>query len=314
MKNRIQIRQAFIIAILFLPMIFENHASAQNHPFPTEDAVWVNRYQSYYHQDGWFTVTQEEVDNFCANGLDTSINNVAYKQLDLCTANSSDYFAAIRYTVGQVYIIPKDSTAELLVYDFTLNEGDSKDVYTKSSWPGENLFTMHTITIDNIDTIMVDGSLRKVFNIQNVTYPYIEGIGSRSGLFMEANGNISNYFVDLMCMSQQGVTHYSLDDGPLAQGIQGTCDLTLSVDEPQIAETPLKVYPNPNQGNFTLKNESEFEIDRVSLYNLYGQLISSQNMGYAPEVFFELQGAPGIYLLEVVQTDGNRMIQKIIKE
>lgn len=313
MKNSLNSLKYLLFFILFIGLI-KPTAQAQNFPFPVEDAVWVNQYQNYYHNNGTTTITFNEVNNFCANGLDSTINNVAYKQLNICTASSSNYYGAIRDDAGQVYFVPKDSLTELLIYDFTLNEGDHKNVYIQNPWPGDHSFNSHNITIDNIDTVMVNGLARKIFYTLNAAYPIIEGIGSTSGLFQEPYPNISNYFVDLMCMSLNDTTYYNYDNHVLTQGEPGTCDLTLNIQEAEGELAALKVFPNPNQGNFILTNKGGHEIEKVRLYNLYGQVINTQNMGYSTEISFEIESASGMYLLEILSVDGNRTLFKIIKE
>jgi hypothetical protein len=78
----------------------------------------------------------------------------------------------------------------------------------------------------------------------------------------------------------------------------------------------VKVYPNPTANSFSLRLESENNVERVSIrvMDLYGKLVESRD-GLAPAstVRFGSNYRPGVYFAQVMQ--GNRkLIFKLVKE
>ncbi len=70
----------------------------------------------------------------------------------------------------------------------------------------------------------------------------------------------------------------------------------------------LNIYPNPSEGKFTL--ESSEEILRISIYNVSGRMIFSEEMKtFRKEI--HLEEGPGIYFMRV-QTDRDSYYQKVI--
>lgn len=278
---------------LFLSIL----ASAQYYPFPTDSAVWVNYAESYTNEpnplpnwETWY------VDNFCATGADTVINAIDYKVIELCHANGGDYFGAIRYDSGRVYFVPIDSLSEGLLYDFTLNPGESADVLIK--YPGEAAFaafSTHTVTVSNVDTIIVNGSERRQLNFGG-SYSWVEGVGSTAGLFAEIWDNVSMYYIYLACQSVHDTTEFE-DGFPLVSGYPGSCPLTLSIDE-LLAQDDWNIYPNP-ASDFIRITSDALEQQKVTIYDAFGRMVLD---GYSTEeeiLIATLEN--GIYYAEVAQ-------------
>jgi hypothetical protein len=60
------------------------------------------------------------------------INESSYSKLDTCLGG---YKGALRSDLNKVYFVPKDSTAEFLMYDFEAETGDTiQDVYFESDF------------------------------------------------------------------------------------------------------------------------------------------------------------------------------------
>ena len=263
------------LVFVFLFLCFTQDSFAQSyHPFPVENARWTNQDRSY-ELDQWFfpTYTLEWVNNFCANGNDTTLNNVNYKQLELCDISSSSYFGALRYDVGQVFYVPRDSISEFLLYDFTLDSGDTANVIMlngSAEWPSID-FSMIEAIVQGVDTVTVNGTERRRLDFGGSTW--IEGIGNTYGLFMEPWINVSMYFRELMCVSDNDTIVYDNFAFPqhLEIGHLGTCGLTLDLNEQAIEELSWTVFPNPSNGHFTINTASESGV--LSVYSLTGVLI-----------------------------------------
>ena len=133
---------------------------------------------------------------------DTILNGHTYKKVidnkDLC-------IGAIREENGKIYACLEVAYGyyllgdEFLLYDFTLQVGD----IIKSTASEGALSYPDGLTVIQIDTVTLEnGEKRKRFFF-NGTDPWIEGIGSTSGLFADATAHPTNYtVVDLVCFKK----------------------------------------------------------------------------------------------------------------
>lgn len=266
---------------------------AQYHPFPVDDGIWMNNHSDYYVDENFQTIVTSSIDyKYCANGNDTMINAVAYKQVDFCS--SSSYLGAWRYDNGQVYIVPKDSLNEYLLYDFTLNAGSSVDIIFLD-YPGQGgVFQIYETYIGYVDTVVVNGTTRR--RLESEGYTWIEGIGSTSGLFMEPWINVSNYFRSLVCMSTNDTLHYH--DGPLEMGEPGVCDFTVSAEELNQNPRVSQLFPNPARSQMSLNDAEDY--DRLSIVNVAGKEMASiaVSKGQTTINFSVEELRNGMYLLQ----------------
>ncbi|MFK8044851.1 MAG: T9SS type A sorting domain-containing protein [Crocinitomicaceae bacterium] len=303
------------IILLFISILsFGSNLLAQNNTFPTDNAIWTNQMRTYYlDNDGIPVFTTEWITKYCVSGIDTTINAINYTEVDICTALNSTYHGAIREDAGQIFFVPVDSTSEFLLYDFTLNVGESAYVLIQLPWGQPHEYIMDSVQVDYVDTIIVNNSPRRVINAGE--YSWIEGIGATSGLFMEPYSNVSNYFIDLICVSTDDTIVYdygNLNSGPLAQGIPGNCDLALTIDETDIASA-ISVYPSPTTGSIAVEIKGDNQIKTIRLINSIGQEISTITNLSSGITEFDIAGPTGIYFIEIYTEDNQKTVQKIIK-
>src|SRR6056297_2526395 len=84
-----------IIISFFSPKVGE----AQYHPFPVDDGMWINNHSDYYVDENFQAVITSSIDyEYCANGNDTVIDAVAYKQVDYCYSSSTVSFPLAQYS------------------------------------------------------------------------------------------------------------------------------------------------------------------------------------------------------------------------
>lgn len=291
--------------ILFLSL----SASAQYYPFPTDSASWVNYCERYDNFDQWGLPIWyvNYVNNFCATGQDTVINAIDYKVISVCHANGGSYFGAIRYENGRVYYVPKEDTIEGLLYDFTLNPGQSADVLIiePASASTAEFMAPFTMTITSVDTIIVNGTERRRL-FTDYGAPWIEGIGCSLGLFSETWDNVSGYYIELRCMSYQDTTHVQ-NGQTLTNGVVGSCPMTVGLDDPLSLES-WNIYPNPANDFIRITTESG-ESKEVVIYDASGRLVLS---GYHTEEEIPIEGLEnGIYYADM---DGSTRLKFLVSE
>jgi len=78
----------------------------------------------------------------------------------------------------------------------------------------------------------------------------------------------------------------------------------------------LNVYPNPARNSIFLRGSSSIKIDKVVIYNIYGQVLTEKEFADRKDSYkISLTGLePGFYALEVCGTNGHRKTFRIILE
>jgi len=159
-------------------------------PFPTSDAIWSEVY--YFKDDAnWQPPAYER---FAVNGEDTIINDIVYKKIymfldTVFDKNTATYVGALREDDQKRIWLKMDTPLhpskpiykETLLYDFSVNEGDTiKSEYLNVQYPFEG------VVVEKIDTIQICNTYRKKIKIKTdewIDLEWIEGIGSLHGLF-----------------------------------------------------------------------------------------------------------------------------------
>ena len=73
------------------------------------------------------------------------------------------------------------------------------------------------------------------------------------------------------------------------------------------------VYPNPNNGNFSISLIDVHELLIISIYNISGKLISTQKINQTDHINVHIPGAAGIYFI-AIQSGKRKVTLKAIKE
>ncbi|MDR1739457.1 MAG: T9SS type A sorting domain-containing protein, partial [Bacteroidales bacterium] len=115
---------------------------------------------------------------------DTVIDSKQYKKMLYGCPQNQSYFGAFREQDKKVFFIENNSGNERLVYDFSLNTGDTFVRY-------DGVSDSYIMIVSSIDTINIGGGLRKRINfVERTDYnggAWIEGIGDmKSILTLEA--------------------------------------------------------------------------------------------------------------------------------
>lgn len=269
--------------LVLLALILTSGLKAQHFVgLPDSNAIWTNSYselvtQPFFHMELVHTV------KLCLSNQDTTIQSQDYHQLFLC-GSSQVYFAAIREDAGRVYLLPKDSATEITVYDYNLLPGDTvKNIYSVgfgNYWPQQPIAylalgdPMDPVIVNSVDTVYSSLGAHRILDF-GLSGVWIEGIGNSQGFLWDPYPNVSNFEIKLECMSIGDSTYY---DGysrqPLAQALNGACDLSLSADK-AIASEQMNPFPNPSSGSLEINNPEPIKLE---VYNLQGQLIWTQKV------------------------------------
>lgn len=301
----------FVIALLFIAQI----GWAQSYiPLPDSNAKWINVHSTFT-GDPYIPKWQVQ---FCASGEDTTINATSYFKIDTCAGG---YKGAMRNDTGRVFYVPKDSTKEFLLYDFTVEEGDTLfDVYIEN--PG-GYGQLHDFKVDSgaVDSGVIDGVYRKKIRLGpplfktnqidrqgaiNGAYgtSWFEGIGNVKGLFWEPWDNISGYGLNLHCMGVNGRTVF-----PVAS--TAPCESDIGLIDEQKTSREISIFPNPTNKSVTLRTNGP--IAQLAVYDPQGRLVFSA-LDLSDKAVIPAESFRGGVYLVFVRTDAQVFTRKLIRK
>jgi hypothetical protein len=310
-----------LLASLFLLTPF--FVISQNYiPIPADStSEW--RVKKMYHFKAGICLYIDDIKYYFAG--DTTINNRTYSKLyksgityqeamgpnttcDSTVYHFTDvYMGAIRNDRGKVFYQPPFNDPEILLYDFTLNIGNT----LLRPWVENSLST-----IVAIDTVIINNQQHRRFFINsdtaNANYidssSYItEGIGASTGLIENQNWEGSN---ELLC--------YAENHNPIYP-IGCSCILNVSIKkvEKNSQKESLQIYPNPAREIITLKFTNATNGSLVlNIYDIMGKQVKQFQI---PNAKLEYKAIikwlkTGLYFYKIVNKDGIIYSGKIIKE
>jgi hypothetical protein len=285
-----------ITFFLIFNLAFLFNCKSQNYiAIPDSGAKWINYNFSYPP-----STPQQFYYIYTTNGTDTAINSINYFRL-MRNVNGP-YYGAMRNDSGKVFIIPKDSLNEYIVYDFTANVGDTIfNVYEDGGF-----YTFYggvvDVVVQTVSTIdLGDGITRKT--IQTTNGPvWIEGMGSTKGLFAEDRDNVSNYGADLSCFSVNNTTLFPTYANAVCEMGVGLS----SIDQ----SSNVHVYPNPTSAFFVI--ETKHEIKQFYVYDPLLRKIDIPIEFNKNKLILNTEGLTnGHYFVEIL-TANERFMQKMI--
>ena len=273
------------------------------HPFPDSNAIWSTL--SVYDSD----------QNYSRFGIigDTNINAILYHKIyslhdSVLTKSGAVYFGALRENSRKVYFQYYNCQQETLLYDFTKEVGDT--IYSLANehtidycFPTTSFWSVLT----NIDSMIIDGSYRRVYHLSLGDAFWIEGIGSNYGLFNPIEPQVAgNYSWSLICFKQNDETLYVnplfLSCYPDYNGIKNTIE--------SIGKN-VKVFPNPSNGSFTVDLDNLINVKEIRILNLLGKIVFQQSINNQSKI--NIDNLPsGVYILTVIDNENKMTNIKII--
>jgi hypothetical protein len=219
------------------------------------------------------------------------------------------YVCALRQdsVAGKVFVWFKDSLAELLLYDFSLDAGDTIHFiqggyaynYTVGLWQ----------VIDSVDTVSVNGAPRKRLNYTNYncdwcfdgTNAVIEGIGNTRGFIFPRTApdpnapkktltcvsvdGIKIFGADSICFQPLDSIGYSFNQAPQFDGI----DFSIS------SETEATVCLHTPLSN---------DVKTLVVRNILGQRVASTDPEANTTCFDKHELSKGIYVISLISNNG----------
>jgi hypothetical protein len=246
---------------------------------------------------------------------DTTIDSKKYKKVfqqrwdSIADLNKATYYAAVREDTlnERIYCIQKDDGIERLIYDFSLNEGDTATIY--SFWPfGTPVKKL--IKVKNVDSIQISGQFRKRINLDpyvnsNYSESWIEGIGSTFGLFFpSAYGWADLGIPKLLCVHLNNAIIYQTSNYCYKELLVGVFENTQDV---------FKIYPSPVKNILNIeRGENLGNQFQYYIINNQGVIVKE---GVLPPDFIDISFLKeGLYIISLFnETMSLRYSNKFIK-
>ena len=156
--------------------------------------------------------------------------------------------------------------------------------------------------------------------------------GFANGSFTDANGDVTYYFnLALNPLFTGGDLnfrrlHFTIADSPTetsykvdwiatfpdTAAIEAYLGISLGVNNNQIANNDLKIYPNPSIGNsFNLDlGNSSSESNNVKIYDLLGKLVLEKDFAASASIQVNHNLIPGVYIVKVNNTTNIKLVIK----
>ena len=265
------------------------------HPFPDSNAIW-NIYFT-----GCMTGIDIESYSILIAG-DTLISGHTYHklstpfvQVSLAGYCAQSHFAGYKGAIRQdtlikkVFFIPPDSITETLLYDFTMQVGDTVKGYLES-------WAYQADKVLSIDSIMVGNTFHKRWYINSGYSIYIiEGVGSTYGLIEYSPGSTFDFPDNsITCFSQNGQSLYP--------NTSTNCQLITTINSIDPISNQVRVFPNPSSGLFTVDFDQPFNIKEVRVTDLLGNIVFLQQTNNQKKI--HIDNLPrGSYILTVIGKD-----------
>ncbi|MDX1350089.1 MAG: T9SS type A sorting domain-containing protein [Putridiphycobacter sp.] len=250
---------------------------------------------------------------------DTVINGLTYSILDGFHYISRGFLLREDVAEKQVFMlltgIGKEDV-EYLLYDFSLAVGDSMLILNPISPLPD---TSGYFKVDSIvPEVLIDGDTYRHFYLsaldsalsQTGRAEWIEGIGSLALINTPGAYPNINTVGALSCFFNNLTLHYSNLDS-ISACIQVNTDLgtTAIQTAPQIA-----IFPNPSFGELQIHTDVK-AMKGIRIFDLSGRIAADFSVTNSFQYKADLQNLlPGIYMIEIVFADHQKIVKKIILE
>lgn len=280
-----------ILLLGFMLAFLANIKGQEYVPFPLDSAIW--------------SVSNMK---FSING-DTIINaktfHKYYIQSDTVSFSfdfsKSNYIASLREENKQLFMIPKDSLNEYLMYDFSKSVGDTIIGNSFLFLPfNSSLYNCENI-IESIDSIQIQNLYRKRIKIKSTssipTSPieyWIEGIGSTNGLFFPGyyNHNLIDIPIrNLLCFEYKKQVFFQSSTSCFYYSTSSVDDLIIVND--------IRIFPNPFSSFTEIVFDGNVKSDEtytVSIYSLSGEIVKNEDFSYSERIIINRENLEsGLY-------------------
>lgn len=284
--------------VLLVGLIIGLTASAQQYfPLPDTNIIWKEWYASLsqssysmyldHYYDGDTTIGSHNYSKIYSDRY-VSAQSIVYHWYDGAIRNDS--------AARMVYIVPRDSSADFVLYDFNLAVGQFFPV----AW--YCMLNPHTDTVAVIDSVLVGNYWHKRYRNSDGYHELIEGIGSTGGL-LAPHMTSGSEFTELLC-----VYH---NDRPVWPDTSSGCASFIGIHDND-SDSNLELFPTPSAGKLQFRNVSG-TTNKVTVYSADGRLLQEYSV-QADAFELDLSGEPeGVYFICLInQEEGTVLSRRVL--
>jgi len=278
--------KTFIATVVFV--ISSNSLIAQSFiEFPDSNTSWIMAYQEDY--DYNFQIEYSNASYFDMG--DTIINGFKYRKAYENSGFDVTYLAAYRkVSADTIMIVPKDSSTEFLLYDFSIHEGDTITVYSYKQYYGGGLVTIPCAYIN--DSVLLNDNLFKEFVFNGLGLWY-SGIGGLGGPFSTDYLPYLGGYPFIQCVTIDGNIVFNPYNQCFAVGLnQEDVELGFQISPSPASSYINIVYTAEHKANLTITNAYGIAVKQLTLYPYFKNRIV-----YVDDL------AEGIYLVTLREGD-----------
>ncbi len=244
---------------------------------------------------------------------DTSILSENYRMISLSDdsvfyPDSSIYYCAVRESNKKWYFVEQNSTQEKLLYDFSINTGDT--VQIDNPWSNG----VNELKVDTVDSVFIYNEFRKRILLNSLSAntfdAWIEGIGSIYGLFY-SGGDFNNENFQLICFEHLDMLWY-------INSPNGACFIKdpLSSGSIKIESPEFTIYPNPFHDKLTIvATEHTCGPVKVEIFTIHGvkEFSEAFNLQNKKDIPLNTSLTSGVYFLRI-QSNIESVVYKVVKQ
>ena len=294
-------------------LFFQNQLQAQPNPFfPMENGFW---------EEASINWGGNPIKHYTFTYGDTIINNEVHAKIyevsiNPFSGNISEqlYRGATITSADQVHIVYPDSTDSILLYDFSLEMGESIEFEIQFLGPD----FISTLTVVG-NSLMTDnaGISRRVIILDNDGFieTWIEGIGSSRGLLDRGVPPLIDWDHYMNCFKYEDILLWSNETTMPACDFSFTelIDIISSEEHLLKEKVDFQISPNPlySEGFIQIEGLDLLEAPEIRIYNLQGQLIQKiMELNEENFSFFRNKLNAGMYVFELFDTKTTFAVRK----
>lgn len=295
------------ILILILSIFLISNLNAQI--FALSEAVWYYTYDPDITLDDGYQKIEIVGDSIINNRTCKILQktNIGFNFWDREYYEIADGKVCIYEEDSIVYYNKGDRFYKL--YDFSAKKGD---VFKSISYQ-ENCNKEFFVEIDSISNIIFDNKALKKFHctikdsIQEYKTYYIEKIGYPTYLFPSIQIGCDlvtgpHYPEPLRCYKDNDIGEYST-------GVVAYCDYTTGLNENQLSDEIISIFPNPVKSQESIKIELlDNKVRTISIYNILGEKIVDYSINNETDKIITLS-KPSVYIICITDI-ANRILTR----
>ena len=245
---------------------------AQFQSIPDSNASWIDHWESWdltLNESNYYYLDSQEHDTLVNDTLYSAL--YGFSESDGVGSWPPEFRGGLYDNgEGQVYYFDPNTSTSNLLYDFSLQVGDSSIV-----WSSGLLQTMYVAAVDTVDIAGIGHralgvqSIWAILGGQGIVHWWIQGIGGTGGLLSTSGNDILDVEGGLQCMASSDTLWWYWG----VYGEIGSC-IALGIEEPAAGASTGWFYPSLVDDELIITAPCSLS-DRIDIYALDGRELSS---------------------------------------